>query len=80
MDKWCMGEYLIRGHFAFKTVVVLTFCIDLYDKFVFEKKKRPMWNLCRSCARHSAKEILEFKIFVNGVQNANVNTVTDKTF
>jgi len=39
-----------------------------------------MWNLCRGCARQCAKEILEFKIIVNGVQNANVNTVTDKTF
>ena len=32
-----MGEYLIRGHLAFKTVIILTFCI--YDKFVLERKK-----------------------------------------
>ena len=38
-----------------------------------------MWNLFGSCARHCVNEILEFKIFVNGAQNANVNTVTDKT-
>jgi len=32
-----VGEYLIRGHLAFKTVVILTFCI--YDKLVMERKK-----------------------------------------
>jgi len=32
-----MGEYLIRGHLAFKIVIILTVCI--YDKFVLEKKK-----------------------------------------
>jgi len=32
-----MGEYLVRGLLAFKTVVILTFCI--YDKFVLERKK-----------------------------------------
>jgi len=33
-----VGEYLIRGHLAFKTVVILTFCI-IYDKFVLVRKK-----------------------------------------
>ena len=32
-----MGEYLIRGHLAFNTFIILTFCI--YDKFVLERKK-----------------------------------------
>jgi len=36
MQKYT-GEYLIRGHLAFKTVIILTFWI--YDKFVFERKK-----------------------------------------
>ena len=34
-----LGEYLIRGHLAFKTVIILTFCIYMYDKFVLERKK-----------------------------------------
>ena len=38
-NKTYMGEYLIRGHWAFKTVVILTCCI--YDKFVLERKKDP---------------------------------------
>jgi len=32
-----MGEYLIRGHLTFKTVVILTFCI--YDNIVLDRKK-----------------------------------------